>query len=83
MCMSVCYTCHVVFLVKSSTKWGLMVVKDKNVFQWDAYRPLQFPSCGGGSAEGGVCLCLPRGGCLPGGVCVCLDACENCRAIKQ
>ena len=66
MCMSVCYTCHVVFLVKSSTKWGLMEVKNKNAFQWDAYRPLQFPSRGGGGLPRGVCVCV----CPEGDVCL-------------
>ena len=42
----------------------LFSLSNKNAFQWDAYRPLQWPSDWGG--------CLPRGvsaqwGCLPGG----------------
>ena len=44
--------------------------KNKNAFQWDAYRPLvdRITACtgqGGVSAGGGVCL---PGGCLPGGL---------------
>ena len=45
--------------------WACGFTTDKNVFQWDAYCQLQWPS-------GGVCLggCLPRG-CLPRvGVCL-------------
>ena len=49
---------------------------NKNAFQWDAYRPQQLPSAGGGGVSArGVSArgCLPRGvsvlgGCLPRGV---------------
>ena len=57
-----------VFLLSLSEK--LVEWMNKNAFQWDAYRPLQWPSPQG-LGGGGVCLegdfCL-GGGCLPRGV---------------
>ena len=50
---------------------------NKNAFQQDAYRPLQWPSRGGGCLPKGVVCpgeCLSRG-CLPGGVCPGVGGC--------
>ena len=57
-------------------------LKNKNAFQQDAYRPLQWPSrggClpngGGVSAQEGVYLGVGGVCLLDGGVCVCLGGC--------
>ena len=70
-----CFFTPCAICVYYCTLHAIFISRNKNAFQWDAYRPLvdRIPAY---TVQGGVCLggvsapwgCLPRGVC-PGGVC--------------
>ena len=67
MLLSLCLEVHIPLIRKSV---DLALNFNKNAFQWDAYRPLQWPSRGRGVSAWGLCVCLGRGSVYLAGVCL-------------